>query len=295
MKTVVLGAAGQLGRALCRILPGDVIAVTRSEIDITDSDGVARLLRQAAPQIVVNAAAYTQVDRAEAEPHAAFAVNALAVRDLALVCRELDAVLVHVSTNYVFGQDRLRDWPYDEDDAPGPLGVYGAGKLAGEHFVRAHWPKHFILRTSGLYGATSEMKVRGNFVDTMLQLATGSTPVRVLNDQVCTPTFVDDLANAIRELIGTEAWGLYHVTNAGACSWHEFAEAIFALAGLPTTPLPITTAEYPTAAQRPRYSVLSNRRWINAGLKPLRSWREGLRAYLSQKIVSSRFPASLAG
>jgi dTDP-4-dehydrorhamnose reductase len=283
MRIVVLGAVGQLGQALCRALPGDVIALTRADVDVTDTASLRQALTSAAPAAVINATGYTHVDRAEAEPHAAFAANSLAVREMALLCRDLDAVLVHLSTNYVFGFDALRDSPYDEDDTPGPVSVYGASKLAGEQFVRALWPKHFILRTSGLYGSTSGGG-RGNFVDAMLRQARAGDPVRVVADQLCTPTSIDDVADAVNESLRSKLWGLYHVTNAGACTWHEFAEAIFEMSGLSVDLVPISTLELGAAAKRPRYSVLSNRRWLNAGFAPLRPWRDALTALLTKSM-----------
>lgn len=283
MKIVILGAGGQLGRALIRILPPDTIALGRADCDVAEPTALREKLLALTPTVVINASAYTLVDRAESEPGLAFAVNALAVRELALVCRDLDAVLVHISTDYVFGLERLRDSPYDEDDPPGPVNVYGASKLAGELLLRAIWPKHFILRTCGVYGSRAET-ARGNFVDTMLRLATTCNPVRVVADQQCTPTSAEDLAGAVRELLGSEAYGLYQVTSAGACSWHEFADAIFELSGLAPNLQAITSAEYVTAAKRPRYSVLSNRRWISAGFTPLRPWREALQSYLAMRL-----------
>ncbi len=173
MKIVVLGAAGQLGRELCRVLPGEVIGMTRADADQTDTIALGRALNAARPRVVVNAAGWTQVDAAENEPGKAFAVNALAVRDLAVICRDLDAMVIHLSSDYVFGLDATRDAPYDEDDPPGPLNVYGTSKLAGENFLRAMWPKHFIIRTCGLYGDGG-----ANFVEAMLKKIEVGTPPR---------------------------------------------------------------------------------------------------------------------
>lgn len=290
MKIVVLGAGGQLGLAICRSLSGIVAAWTRAELDVTNTAALREKLLAAQPEVVINASGFTRVDRAEDEAALAFGVNALAVRELAFLCRELDAVLIHFSTNYVFGSDSLRDSPYDEDDLPGPLGVYGASKLAGEQFVKAHWHKHFLLRTSGLYGHQLQDCGRINFVEAILKQAASGACVRVVSDQICTPTYVDDLADAVAEVIQSQAWGLYHVTNTGACSWHEFAQAIVELAEVATEVKAIGMSEFQTQAQRPRYSVLSNRRWLNAGLRGLRPWREALEAYLKSR---STFDAQL--
>ena len=288
MNIVVLGAGGQLGQALCRVLPGAVVGLNRSQADLTQPIALRQVLEAQRPRIVVNAAGFTHVDRAETEPERAFAVNALAVRDLAMTCRDLDAVLVHFSTNYVFGLQQMRDAPYDEDDAPGPVNVYGASKLAGEHFVRSLCPKHFILRSAGLYGMAGNG--RGNFVDAMLQ-KDASVPIRVVDDQFCTPTSAVDLAGAAVELLDSQAFGLYHVTSGGACTWFEFAEAIFELANRDMPLVPIKSDAYASPAHRPRFSVLSNRRWINTGFTPLRPWRAALADYL----VSPRYRVSSSG
>ncbi len=283
MKIAVLGARGQLGRELCRVLSDDVVALGRAEADLTVAPKLRQTLAGIGPRVVINAAAATHVDRAEAEPALAFAVNAFAMRELAAICRDLDAALIHFSTNYVFGLDHMRDSAYDEDDAPGPVSVYGASKLAGEHFVRSVWPKHFILRTAGVYGLPAPGDSRGNFVETMLRLAAQETPLRVVDDQICTPTSAADLARAVIELLDSQAYGLYHVTNGGACTWHEFAETIFEMANLAPPLVPIRSEEHAAPARRPRFSVLSNRRWINTGFTPLRPWREALARYLAAR------------
>ena len=278
MKTVILGANGQLGRQLGRTLPGEVIALSHADADVTSAIVLRQTLAQLRPRFVVNAAGYTQVDKAEAHPAEAFAVNAIALRDLASICHDLDSTLIQVSTDYVFGLDAARVSPYRETDAPGPLSAYGHSKLAGEHFVRALCPKHFILRTCGLYGPG-----HSNFVHTMLRQAKEAMPLRVVDDQICTPTAALDLAHAVAELLASQAYGLYHVTNSGACSWHEFARMIFAIKKMDVTLVPITSDQYGAPARRPRYSVLSNARWIGQGFTPLRSWQEALESYLAMR------------
>jgi dTDP-4-dehydrorhamnose reductase len=284
MKIVILGAAGQLGRQLRRALPGEVVGLTRADADLTKPAALRSTLTQLCPDVVVNAAGYTQVDRAEAEPSEAFAVNALAVRELAAICRDGDCTLIHFSTDYVFGLDALRTTPYSESDAADPINVYGNSKLAGEHFVRATCPKHFILRTSGLYGPSPT-----NFVAAMLRKAEAGEPLRVVDDQVCTPTSAFDLAQATCELLRSQAYGLYHVTNAGSCSWYEFAQAIFEAAKIDVPLVSIKTEEYAAPARRPRYSVLSNARWADAGFTPLRSWQNALKHYLAAREQESSF------
>src|SRR5262245_5275780 len=235
---VILGGGGQLGQALKRRLGARAVSLSHPQADITEPRAVRNALARLGPAVVFNCAAYNDVDRAEFEPETAFAVNAVGVRDLATACTEHGAVLVHFSTNYVFGLDAARRTPYAETDAPGPVSVYGASKLAGEYFARTASPRHYVLRTCGLYGDSDF-----NFVAKILKLGRAGKPLRVVNDRVCTPTSVADLADAALALVQTGAFGLYHVTNAGACSWHEFAQAILEEAGLAETVQAISSAE----------------------------------------------------
>lgn len=285
-RVAVIGAAGQLGSALVTVLEarGDTpVPFTRGELDVCDHDHTQAKLAAARPDVVVNTAAYLAVDLAEDEVAQAFEVNAVAVKNLALVTAGLDVPLVHISTDYVFGREGPRDRPYTEEDAPGPQGVYGTSKLAGEYFVREYAPKHFVVRSAGLYETIGSRKKGGNFIETMLKVAAAGRSLKVVADQVLTPTYTPDLATAIAELIGTEAYGLYHATNGGACSWFEFAGAIFELAGVQADLSPTTTAEYGAKAPRPAYSVLDNTKLERAGVTPLRPWRDALAAYLARR------------
>jgi dTDP-4-dehydrorhamnose reductase len=283
MRHVILGAAGQLGRDLGPRLPGEVIPLTRELADLTYPQTLRTALAELRPGVVLNCAAYNFVDRAENEPEAAFAVNAWGVRNLAVICRDLDCALVHFSTDYVFGLDGTRAVPYREEDAPGPVSVYGLGKLAGEYVVRTLVPKHLVIRTCGLYGAWGSGGKGGNFVETMLRVAGQGKPLRVVADQVCTPSYTIDIANATAALIESGRYGLFHLTNAGSCSWHQFAGAIFDLAGVKADLAPITSREYGAAARRPPYSVLANGAYAQIGLPPLRPWQEALAAYLQER------------
>jgi dTDP-4-dehydrorhamnose reductase len=283
VRYAVLGAAGQLGRDLCPRLPGEVVSLTRDRADLARPETLRAALDELRPDVVVNCAAYNFVDRAEAEPPAAFAVNAFGVRDLALLCRERDCTLVHFSTDYVFGLDEKRRTPWAETDAPGPVSVYGLSKLAGEYFVRALCPRHVVVRTCGLYGIWGSGGKGGNFVEAMLRKAGKGEPVRVVADQVCTPSYTADVAAAAVELIRSGGCGLFHVTNAGPCTWHDFARAIFELAGVTADLTPITSAEYGAPARRPAYSVLEPAACRALGLAPLRPWREALAAYLEER------------
>src|SRR5579883_2875705 len=193
MKYAVIGAAGQLGRDLCPRLKGDVFPLSRAEAELTNADLVRATLSSLKPDVVINCAAYNFVDKAEAEPAAAFDVNAWGVRNLATACRDLDCALVHFSTDYVFGLDADRGTPWTEADAPGPVSVYGLSKLAGEYQVRSICPRHFVVRTCGLYGLHGSGGKGGNFVETMLRVAGQGRPLRVVADQVCTPTWTVDL------------------------------------------------------------------------------------------------------
>jgi dTDP-4-dehydrorhamnose reductase len=280
MKYAVLGAAGQLGRDLCSRLPGEVIPLGRDRADLTNPEQLRATIKDLRPDMVVNCAAYNFVDRAESEAEAAFAVNACGVRTLATICRDLNCVLAHFSTDFVFGLDAGRRTPYRETDAAGPVGVYGVSKLAGEYFVRALCPRYFILRTCGLYGVWGSGGKGGNFVETMLSVAARGKPLRVVNDQFCTPSYTVDVAIAAATLFSTERYGVYHLTNSGSCSWHELAAAVFEKAGLQADLTGTPSADYPTPAQRPRYSVLSTTAYESLGLPPLRPWREALAAYL---------------
>jgi dTDP-4-dehydrorhamnose reductase len=283
MKIVVLGSGGQLGRDLVPRLPGEVLAWTRAEADLTRPGELGAALAAARPDVVVNCAAYNLVDRAESTPEDAFAVNAWGVRDLAAACRDLDCTLVHFSTDYVFSLDAGRRTPWAETDAPGPCNVYGVSKWTGERLVRALCPQHFVVRTCGLYGVWGSGGKGGNFVETMLRVAGQGKPLRVVADQTCTPTYTADLAAAVAALLPTGRHGLYHLTNASACTWHEFAAAIFELAGVAADLTPISSAAYGAAAPRPAYSVLANAAAAAAGLPPLRPWREALAAYLGER------------
>jgi len=283
MKTIVLGSAGQLGRDLVPRLLGDVVPLTRADIDLARPASVRPVLESLRPAVVLNCAAYNLVDQAEADPEAALAVNALGVRALAEACRDLGCVLVHFSTDYVFGLDEQRRTPFAETDAPGPVSVYGLSKLAGEYFVRALCPRHFVIRTCGLYGVWGSGGKGGNFVETMLRVAGQGKPLRVVGDQHCTPSCTVDVAAAAVALLATSQYGLYHVVNAGACTWHEFAQAIFALTGVAADLTAIASRDWPAPARRPGYSVLGMERWAALGLPAPRPWRDALAAYLLER------------
>ena len=286
MRTVLVGAAGQLGRELGRVLPSaTTVPLTRAELDLRDAAAVAARVAALAPAVVVNAAADNRVDAAEDDPTEAIAVNALAVGALARACRDTGALLVHLSTDYVF--DGRRDGPpYREDDVPNPLGAYARSKLEGERLARDLAPRHAVVRVAGLYAAGGSAAKGGSFVDRVLRRARAGETLRVVADQVTAPTWARDVAVALGRLIPRLArdevpGGVYHVTNAGACSWYEFARAALELAGVRGDVEPVDSRAYGARAERPRYSVLANARLAAIGEPPLRSWREALAAYLA--------------
>jgi dTDP-4-dehydrorhamnose reductase len=283
MRIAVIGARGQLGSDLVGQLDGEVIPLTRADVDLDRPETIAPALAATRPDVVVNCAAYNFVDRAESEPDAAMRVNAWGVRELARACRDRSCRLVHFSTDYVFGLDEDRSTPFGEDDPPGPVSVYGLSKLAGEYLVRAASQENLVIRTCGLYGVRGSGGKGGNFVETMLRLAGQGKPVRVVADQRCTPTYTVDLAVAVADLIRRGCRGLYHVTSSGDCTWCEFAAEIFCQSGLTVDLSPITSAEYAAPARRPRYSVLSMRKLHDGGGSPLPDWRDALRRYLRKR------------
>jgi dTDP-4-dehydrorhamnose reductase len=288
VKYAVIGSAGQLGCDLCPRLDGQVVPLTRDRADLTREDEIRKALLEIQPQAVINCAAYNFVDRAETESDHAMATNAWAAGKLARICEDIGATLVHFSTDYVFGLEADRQRPYEETDAPGPLSIYGLSKLAGEYRVRANCARYFIVRTCGLYGVWGSGGKGGNFVETMLRLASQGKPLRVVADQYCTPSYTVDIAAATARLLETQAYGLYHLTNAESCTWHEFAKSIFELAGIQADLSPITSAEFAAPAKRPPYSVLSLARYRNLGLSAPRPWRLALAAYLEEREAKKR-------
>jgi dTDP-4-dehydrorhamnose reductase len=283
-QAVVFGAAGQLGAELVQELKARGYRVTgwdRSEVDITDSAAVERALALYKAEIVFNCAAYNQVDVAEKEPQAAFLVNGLAVRNIALACRQIDARLVHFSTDYVFdGQARH---PYAEDDPTHPLGAYAVSKLAGELYAQAYLDRALVVRTSGVYGPGALKTARGNFVELMLRLAGTGNAIRVTADHVASPTFAPLLAARTIDLVERDLAGVFHVGGGSPISWFQFARMIFEMARLEPLLLATNEREYRTAVRRPRYSALSNAKMERLGLEPMPPLRAALERYFEER------------
>lgn len=277
-KLIVTGANGQLGRAVnqqyARSTEYELINTDVGELDITDVDQVMAFAREARPYAIINCAAYTAVEACENEEDLAFRINAVGARNLSIAAAETGAKLVHISTDYVFDGNGTR--PYRETDPTGPQGAYGRTKLAGENFVKEFGGRHFIIRTAWLYGDGK------NFVKTMLRLAESHDKVRVVRDQVGSPTSAAELAKAIAYLLPTENYGLFHGTCEGDCSWAQFAEEIFRMAGKSTAVEGITSEEYGAAVKRPAYSILENYMFKMTTDHMFADWHDALAVYLKE-------------
>jgi dTDP-4-dehydrorhamnose reductase len=275
VKILITGSRGQLGQELVETLPErghEVVALSRSELDVADREAVQRSIEAYSPELVINAAAYTNVDGCETEMDLAYLVNALGPRNLAQACERRGCQLLHVSTNYVF--DGESDRPYEPFDPPNPISAYGRTKLAGEEYVKHLLNRWYIVRSAGVYG-------RGhNFVRTMLRVATERDVLKVKSDEFISPTYARDLAWGIAEVVESGGYGLYHLTNAGSCSWYEFAREIFRLAGVGVEVAPIPGSEYPLPAARPANGLLSS-----LGSLELHHWKEALADYLEREAA----------
>jgi len=285
MKIVVIGASGQLGADVVNAFrnEGDeVYPLSHSDVELSDGDSVANGLKALKPDLIVNTAAMHHVENCEREPQKAFAVNGIGAKNLALVARELGATLMHVSTDYVF--DGVKHSPYEETDAPRPLNVYGNTKLSGEYFVRSIAPKHFVLRTSAIYGK-SPCRAKGglNFVELMLKLAKERDELRVVDNEVVSPTSTVEIARQMVALSWSDKYGLYHATAEGSCSWYAFAREIFSLTDTKVNLQMARPGEFPAKVNRPEYSVLENRALKSRGLNVFKPWQQSLTEYLASR------------
>lgn len=285
MKVVLIGADGQLGSDLMSTLRSfELYPLYYPQFDVKDAAAANTALTDINPDVVVNTSAFHRVDECEDNPVEAFYMNAIAVRDLSLICRRLDSCLVHISTDYVF--DGKKKSPYVESDNPNPLSVYGTSKLAGEYFVQNICAKYFLIRTCGLYGKAGCWGKGTNFIDSIIAAADKGEPFKVVNDQIVTPTSTEELSLIISKLIETNDSGIFHLTNKGECSWFEFAQEILRITGHKTKIIPVSSKEYGAKAVRPSYSVLKNQRAVLIGLDSFSHWRTALKNYLIKKGYS---------
>ncbi|MFC1915618.1 dTDP-4-dehydrorhamnose reductase [Chloroflexota bacterium] len=285
MKVMVIGANGQLGADLCQELNSvELVPLKHSDIEVADMDSIRQAFSEHRPEVVINTAAFHRVDDCESDQDKAFLVNTRGAGNVAVSAQESGAKLVYISTDYIFGgESKPRTTSYTEFDTPVPPNVYGRSKLAGEGLVKHLCHRYFIIRTSGLFGVAGSSGKGQNFVETMLRLAKEKSELRVVDDQIFSPTYTKDLAGKIAQLINTKDYGIFHVTNRGACSWCQFAVEILNLVGSKTPVIPITSAEYPQAARRPAYSVMDNCHLRLIGMDDMRPWAEALRDYMVAK------------
>lgn len=276
MKVLVTGFGGQLGFDVMRELTNrgiDATGTTRQDFPLTDAEAMRKRILDYMPDVVVHCAAYTAVDKAEDEPEAAMAVNGEATRCIAELCREIDAKLIYISTDYVF--PGTGEAFYEPDAPKAPQNAYGKSKLAGEEYVREIMEKYFIVRISWVFGINGK-----NFIRTMLQLSDTHDELRVVDDQVGSPTYTVDLAKLLVEMAGTEKYGVYHATNEGICSWAELAAETFRQVGRKTKVIPVASTEYPTKAVRPKNSRMSKQCLEDAGFNRLPNWKDAVGRYL---------------
>ncbi|HEY0394288.1 MAG TPA: dTDP-4-dehydrorhamnose reductase [Candidatus Elarobacter sp.] len=282
-RIAIVGGSGQLGTALREALAGrDVVAPPHAEVALEDRAALERMLDAVRPDVLVNCSAFHQVDACEREPARAFAINALAVDGAAEACARRDIAFATVSTDYVF--DGTLGRAYREDDAPNPLTAYGASKLAGENLTRRHGARHSIVRASGVFGTTGSSNKGYTLIEKMLQKAESGEPIRMVADQVFSPSYAPDVARAIRDLLDAAAFGTHHVTNAGACSWYEFVRTALVKAGLGDAEIaPVTYAELGNPTKRPMHSPLENTTFAAHGIAPLPRWEDALDAFLAAR------------
>jgi len=274
---LVTGANGQLGQELIRLRYDgiNIVGYGRDQLDVTNLSQCREVIAAARPHAIIHAAAFTAVDKAESELDEAYRINALGTRNLAIAANEYRAKLCYLSTDYVF--DGTATQPYNEYDNTNPQSVYGKSKRAGEVLLQSLGSSYFIVRTSWVYG-----KYGNNFVKTMLKLARERDSLAVVHDQIGSPTYTYDLGRFLIELVQTEAYGIYHASNTGICTWYEFAQAIFEESQLSMKIEPCTTEQFPRPAPRPAYSVMDHSAIRQNGLTDLRPWREGLQAFLKE-------------
>lgn len=289
MKVAVLGASGQLGHDVAAAFTAAgnaVTSLTHEQMEVSSLESVRSVLESLRPDVVVNTAAFHHVEKCEADPVLAFAVNSIGARNVAQVTETLAATVIHISTDYVF--DGAKNAPYVEEDVPAPLNVYGNSKVAGEYFVRSINPRHFVVRVSAIYGE-NPCRAKGglNFVELMLKLAKERSELRVVDDEFVSPTPTRQIARQLVALAATNHYGLYHATSEGSCSWYDFAAAIFERTGTKVRLERARPGEFPAKVPRPKYSVLENRALKSKSLNLFTKWQDGLAQYLAQRQRSA--------
>jgi len=289
-KFLVLGSNGQLGKDLIKILKSrkeEFVGLTHNDIELKDYMAVRKIIKEIKPEIIINTAAFHNVDLCEENPIEAYSINSQAVYNLAEICKDNNTSLVHISTDYVFDGKKEKGFEYNEGDFPNPINVYGKSKLHGERVIKGITDKYFIVRTAALQGI-SQSSVKGrNFIETMMRLGNEKGLVEVVNDQFTSPTYTLELAGKIIDLSKTTEYGLYHLTSEGSCSWYEFAKEIFKRTGMNVKVIPINTREaekkFNYKAKRPLNTVLSNNHLKQIGIANMPHWKDCLSLYLKER------------
>jgi dTDP-4-dehydrorhamnose reductase len=283
MNVVLLGGSGQLGTEIRARWVGDaILAPSHTDLDILDAEAIARVVDLQHTDLLVNCAAFHNVDACESQPAEAFAANAVAVNEMAAICRQRGVAFVTISTDYVF--DGNKKVPYAEEDVPRPLSVYGISKLAGELLVLRGGAQAYVIRTCGVYGVTAS-KSKGTFIDRVIKQAQSGEKIRAVSDVIASPTFAGNLADAIRSLVATGKPGLYHACDVGAITWYDYAKKALELAGVAGVIEPISAAEWKMAARRPGYSALANDKLEALGIS-MPSWQVGIADYLKSRAAT---------
>jgi dTDP-4-dehydrorhamnose reductase len=280
MKVAIIGANGQLGSDLVEVFGEEAIPLTHRDLDVTDLESL-KILNELRPEVVINTAAYVRVDDAEVEVEKAFRVNSIGVLNVAKACDELNTVNVYIGTDYVF--DGAKVAPYEEEDVPNPVNIYGLSKYAGEIFTRNYTRKHYVIRLASLYGHAGARGKGGNFVDFMIQRAKNGEEITVVDDSFMCPTYTKDVTVTLKRFLETEpAFGVYHMVNEGYCSWYEFTKEIFTILDMDVKVKTITSSELKRLARRPVFSALKNKKLEDLGLR-MRNWKGALKDYLIEK------------
>lgn len=290
---VVIGASGQVGQEMARALAPNVpLLLTHEQIEVADQVSIDQCLKDVSCSAIINLAAFHNVNACEDDPERAFRVNAVGAARIAHAARTMGCRLVYFSTDYVFGLNADRNSPCIESDPVAPLNVYGASKVAGEHLVRASCVDHLIVRTSSVFGDVTSRK-GSTFPEMVLRRARAGEHLRIVNDQFMSPTYAPDLVHAVIALLDAGARGTVHIANGGVCTWHEFACATLSLAGIDEQPEAVSSAMFPSRAQRPAYSALASEQLPKWGMSPLRPWQAALEAYLQDRgEITRRSPTS---